>query len=186
MNVIPCMFIANRAVSDYGIDAVKASFLISIIGGSNTIGRVFAGIVADRLWKRPLVIATFGLLIIGIATLLVPLCTTFTSMSIYAAVFGIFLAAYTSLTSVILVEFWGLERLTNAYGLSLLPKGALAMIGPPIGGLLYDRTKSYDATFIYAGSVLVGGVLLGILMPFVPRKWPNKQPKEYAVLDENV
>lgn len=36
-DMIPCMFIANRAVTDYGIDAVKASFLISIIGGSNTV-----------------------------------------------------------------------------------------------------------------------------------------------------
>lgn len=46
----------------------------------------------------------------------------------------ILLAAYISLTSIIIVELLGLEKLTQAFGLICMFRGAAAMIGPPLAG----------------------------------------------------
>jgi predicted MFS family arabinose efflux permease len=47
---------------------------------------------------------------------------------------------YVGLTSVVLVDLLGLEKLTNAFGLLLLFQGAAAVIGPPIAGMFLGDT----------------------------------------------
>ena len=48
--------------------------------------------------------------------------------------FGFTIGAYVGLTSVILVDLLGLDKLTNAFGLLLLFQGVATLIGPPIAG----------------------------------------------------
>lgn len=67
------------------------------------------------------------------------LCYDFITLAIYAAVFGFTIGAYVGLTSVILVDLLGLDKLTNAFGLLLMFQGAASFIGPPIAGIkLYN------------------------------------------------
>ena len=40
-----------------------------------------------------------------------------------------------------------MARLTSAYGYLMFANGAGALMGPPIAGLLFDVTQSYDAGF---------------------------------------
>lgn len=47
-----------------------------------------------------------------------------------------FIGTYVSLTSVILVDLLGIEKLTNAFGILLLFQGIASFIGPPIIGIL--------------------------------------------------
>lgn len=44
------------------------------------------------------------------------------------------LSSYVCLTSVLLVDLIGIEKLTNAFGLILLFQGVGTVIGPPISG----------------------------------------------------
>jgi hypothetical protein len=46
----------------------------------------------------------------------------------------VFLATWISLTSIVLCELLGLEKLTNAFGLLCMSRGIAAMIGSPIAG----------------------------------------------------
>nr|XP_042912381.1 uncharacterized protein LOC107450698 [Parasteatoda tepidariorum] len=75
-------------------------------------------------------------------------------------------AAYISLTSIILVDMVGLDRLTNSFGLLSLFRGAASILGPPLAGSFYDWTGSYEIPFFIAGGLLI---LAGFLMYFVPR-----------------
>lgn len=61
-------------------------------------------------------------------------CTSFYPLAAAMAVYGFNIGAYVGLTSVILVDLLGLEKLTNAFGLLLLFQGIASLIGPPIGG----------------------------------------------------
>lgn len=70
----------------------------------------------------------------SVATAMEPLCVDYTSLMVYCAVFGFTIGAYVGLTSVILVDLLGLEKLTNAFGLLLLFQGIASFIGAPIGG----------------------------------------------------
>lgn len=88
-------------------------------------------------------------------------CDDFVSLASYAAVFGFTIGAYVGLTSVILVDLLGLDKLTNAFGLLLLFQGIASLVGPPFAGTLYDITSSYAPGFILAGvTILISGLML--------------------------
>lgn len=63
-------------------------------------------------------------------------CSTFMGFAFYSVIFGVSAGAYVGLTSVVLVDLLGLERLTNAFGILLLFQGFATFIGPPIAGNL--------------------------------------------------
>lgn len=100
------------------------------------------------------------------ATALSIYCDDFYTLAIYSSVFGFTIGAYVGLTSVILVDLLGLEKLTNAFGLLLLFQGIASFAGPPIVGSLYDYTNSYVPGFIFAGVMIgVSGLMLFIIPP---------------------
>ena len=53
---------------------------------------------------------------------------------------------YVSITSVVLVDLFGLDKLTNAFGLLLMYQGVGVIIGPPIAGDKSQCHKSADLT----------------------------------------
>lgn len=61
-------------------------------------------------------------------------CTDYNTQAVYCAIFGVTSGAYVGLTSVVLVDLLGLDKLTNAFGLLLLFQGIASVIGPPIIG----------------------------------------------------
>lgn len=98
-------------------------------------------------------------------------CQDYTSLIFYSIVFGFTIGAYVGLTSVILVDLLGLEKLTNAFGLLLLFQGIASLIGPPFAGLLYDMTQTYKPAFIMAGiTIAISGVVLFAIPPLQRRR----------------
>ena len=71
------------------------------------------------------------------ATVLSSFCSDYTSLAVYSATFGITIGAYVTLNSLVLVDLFGLEQMTNAFGLLLLFQGIASLIGPPIAGLIH-------------------------------------------------
>lgn len=82
---IYCKSIAEPIIAD----PTEATFLISIIGISNTAARIFCGALADRPWVNPLMINNGALALGGLATILVPFLNSHALFIIYACVFGI-------------------------------------------------------------------------------------------------
>ena len=68
-------------------------------------------------------------------------CTDYTSQAVFCAVFGVTSGAYVGLTSVVLVDLLGLDKLTNAFGLLLLFQGIASVLGPPIIGEARNKNK---------------------------------------------
>lgn len=101
----------------------------------------------------------------GIATIFMSIFTHYyTLLMVSAALFGLFFASNFSFTPVILVELIPLERFTTAYGLSLLCQGIGNLLGPPLAGLIFDITNSWDLSFLLAGGwIIVSGFLMGII-----------------------
>ena len=62
--------------------------LLSILGITNTLGRVIAGWVSDRSWADCLLINNIALIIGGVATILCPFFKSYVALVIYACVFG--------------------------------------------------------------------------------------------------
>lgn len=62
------------------------------------------------------------------------MCISFESKKSHDRVYEI-LAAYISLTSIIICDLLGLRKLTNAFGLLTLARGIAGVYGPPVAGL---------------------------------------------------
>lgn len=161
---MPFIYLPDRAM-EAGVSKTDAAFLVSVIGIANTIGRVVFGWMADQKWANRLMLYSTALLICGIATALSPLQNSYEYLVCYAAIFGAFIGVYVGLTSVVLVDLLGLEKLTNAFGLLLLFQGMATLIGPPIAGWLYDGTGSYDVSFQLCGTMVA---ISGFMLYFIP------------------
>lgn len=171
---VPYVYIVASA-KELGIAKENASLLLSVIGIANTVGRVALGWVADKPWVNRLWIYNICLTICGIATFLSAFCLDFISLSVYASVYGFTIGAYVGLTSVILVDLLGLQKLTNAFGLLLLFQGIASFLGPPIAGWLYDALGSYNPGFYVAGVMIA---VSGLVLFFIPALQRYVQHKE--------
>ncbi|XP_058445391.1 monocarboxylate transporter 5 [Malaya genurostris] len=162
---VPYVYLAAQA-NALNIDTKQASYLLGVIGIANTVGRIILGYLSDKPWVNRLLVYNLCLTICGLATAFSVLCLDFYSLATYSAVFGFTIGAYVGLTSVILVDLLGLDKLTNAFGLLLLFQGIASFLGPPLAGWLYDLTLSYNPGFILAGSVIaLSGVILFSIPP---------------------
>lgn len=170
---IPFMYIVDKAVM-FGTSLKDAAFILSVIGITNTVGRVFSGWVSDRPNVNALCINNFALTIGGIATGLCPFFDTYVLLIIYSAVFGFSIACFAALRSIIAVEMFGVEKLTNAFGLLLLFQGVASIIGSPVAGLFFDMTGTYDASFYVAGFVITLSGIMCFPLPWISN-WERKR-----------
>uniref|UniRef100_A0A914HFY2 Major facilitator superfamily (MFS) profile domain-containing protein n=1 Tax=Globodera rostochiensis TaxID=31243 RepID=A0A914HFY2_GLORO len=180
----PPMFMPLNAEIVLGWTKTEASFTVSAYGIANTLGRIVFGFVCDRelpfSWgkdkaRNRLWIYNLTLVFCGVISCLVFLLTSFYSFVVYCFLFGFTISSYVCLTSVVLVDMVGVDRLTNAYGLLLFIQGIATFFGPPLAGKLFDLTKRYDWTFGLCGGCLF---ISGFMLFVVPLFNKNQQQKE--------
>ena len=131
---VPFLYLPSLASSLSSISGDQASILVSVIGISNTVGRIGCGYVSDFAWVDSLAVTNVSFLLTGVCIILFPLLTTFTEFLILSLVFGLCIAALVTLTSILLVDVLGLEKLTSAFGLLIMFRGVATIMGPPIAG----------------------------------------------------
>nr|KAG5700448.1 hypothetical protein BaRGS_010361 [Batillaria attramentaria] len=102
---VPFVFIPERATS-LGIDEGRAAFLLSIIGITNTVGRVMTGVLANLNKIDSLVINNVAMLVCGLATFLCPFCDNYYLLCVVAAVFGLCVGAIIDETGDINLAFF--------------------------------------------------------------------------------
>ncbi|XP_004932688.1 monocarboxylate transporter 7 [Bombyx mori] len=151
---VPYMYIQRRGESN-GMNKAIAGWLISAIGISNIVGRVMCGFLSSMPKISPLWLNNIAISAGGIATMMSGLYYDSVFQFAYCAIFGLAAACFASLRSILVVEYIGLEQLTNCFGLFLLFQGFGAVLGVPIAGMLYDLTLSYDKSFYVSGAFLL-------------------------------
>ena len=95
-----------------------------------------------------------ALLITGVTLIVVPFCKSYVEFMVVSILFGFFSAAL-QMNPVIMVDLLGVENLSLALGYVMIFRGVGVFSGPPIAGLGYDGTKSYDVPFYVAGGLIV-------------------------------
>lgn len=90
------------------------------------------------------------LIIAGFATMAAPFCNAdvWTHMT-YASFFGFFSGGYVGLTSIIVVDLVGVNKLSDAFGVLLLFQGVAVAMGTPIAGNALE-----SARFLKISSIL--------------------------------
>ncbi|KAI2809083.1 hypothetical protein BLOT_000225 [Blomia tropicalis] len=167
---IPYFFISDYALENIYVDKRKvtsgeAAWLLSAIGITNVLGRIIFGIVADVCaGKRilgssvkitALLINNCCLLCTALTAAAIPFCPSYWWLMVDCILFGFFISSYMSLTSIILVDLLGLNRLSTTFGLIIFCRGISAIVGPPLAGLLYQLSNSYTGVFATAGLLML-------------------------------
>lgn len=170
---IPYIYLPATAIEE-GIDEFRASFLVSAIGITNTVGRVFFGFLSDRKCVNRMLLYSTALLICGAATCVSPFLKSFETLLVYSMVYGAFSGLTVSLTPVILSDIVGVNLLAGAFGVSNFVEGVSSLAGPPLAGLMYDVSKSYLITYTAAGSaIFLSGAILLMARFVLPRNRMN-------------
>ena len=130
---VPYVYTPDKAIK-MGISEEMASFLVSIIGIVSTFGQIVMGYIGDHPRVNTLHFYNTLISIAGICTMLVPLITNYAGLATFAGAYGFFISGNYALTTIILVDLLGMEKLTNAYGLVMLAEGLSNLIGPPLAG----------------------------------------------------
>ncbi|XP_076457741.1 monocarboxylate transporter 5-like [Babylonia areolata] len=166
---IPFFYVTVKA-EELGMAPEDSYFLLSIIGITNTVGRIISGWIADRPWINALHLNNGALIIAGVGTILVAFCHSLPWLCVYAAGFGICVAVFVSLRSILLVELLGIDMLTKSFGILILFQGISTMVGAPMAGRLLDTTGTVDGCFIMAGVLLLVSGLLGFPLWLLKRR----------------
>ncbi|CAG9864854.1 unnamed protein product [Phyllotreta striolata] len=166
--VVPYFYLAEHMKRN-GYEDSDASLAISVIGITNTIGMVLLGIVGDKLniaKTYSICLILCGFTIAG----MIFFTSNYYVLLTAGGFFGLFFASSISLTPSLLAELVSLDDFTMAYGLLLLSQGVGNLVGPPLAGLIFDMTNSWDQSFYQAAFWIVISGLLVAAIPFTKNR----------------
>ncbi|XP_014673667.1 PREDICTED: monocarboxylate transporter 4-like [Priapulus caudatus] len=163
-------------VSDYliesGIAQDKAYFLLTIIGISNTIGRLLAGFTAlirhiryANHWVYTVSVAGHA-----ISSMLFSTGGTFGVFALYGTLFGFFFGLQLGALANVIIDLFGIKKFNNSYGYLMFAEGIGNVIGAPIAGALRDYTRSYVVSFLCAGSSSLLSSAILVLLYFCDKR----------------
>ncbi|XP_062570450.1 monocarboxylate transporter 14-like [Saccostrea cucullata] len=182
---VPFTYVVDHALI-LGIPQTDAAFLLSIIGITNTVGRILSGLLVDIFKLDALVINNVALVLSAVLLFVEPLCHTYELLCAFAAVYGLCVAAYISLTSIIICDLLGLRKLTNAFGLLTLARGVAGVYGPPVAGAVYNAMGSYNYSFWLGGLMFAAGAACHLVLhlPCVKRRGKEDVSGEIVITEE--
>ena len=155
------LFMALNIPFAYGPDMMVKRNIVSQDNGSNfnmaigftcLISMPLVGILVDHGPKlNPFVVTFLSLVSAGISMFIFPMTWSLDEAIVVAIWFGISFSAFLSLPPVILENILGKENVSSAYGLLVFIRGISISVGPPLAGLIYDITNTYNGSFFFAG-----------------------------------
>ena len=142
-----------------GIAAAALSTLTLVVGAfGNASGRILSAWMSDRLGRINVLRTMIGISMVAMPALYAAGSNV---ALLYAAVFVVYWCYGTQLSvnGVAASDFWGTKNAGINYGILFTAWGVAGIIGPRIGGVLYDRYHNYQAAF-YTAAALAGVALL--------------------------
>ncbi len=148
-----------------GVSVALAAVAIIIGAVGNASGRIFSGWMSDTLGRLNVLRLMIG--ISAVAMVILPRTGGIAAIPVflYLIVFIVYwcygtqLSVNASTTS----DFWGTKNAGINYGLLFTAWGVAGVIGPRIGGKLFDTYKNYDAAFYWAAALAVVALVCEML-----------------------
>jgi len=153
-------------LADRGLPATIGGWTLAIIGLFNIGGSLFSGWLANIVPKRFILSAIYFSRSLAI-TVFITLPPSPVATLIFGAVIGILWLATVPPTSALVALMFGPRWLTMLLGVAFFSHQVGGFLGVWLGGVLFERTGSYD--LIWWGAVLFGVLSALINLPIVER-----------------
>jgi OFA family oxalate/formate antiporter-like MFS transporter len=159
-------FVEEAAPVGLGLSVGVAAAVIVVFSFHNGLGRPFSGWVSARLGVRRTMVVFYALMAVGMA--LLSLSTAWTALVIPGVVVtGLAFGGVLAINPIMTVMLFGISYVARIYGLVfVLGFGIGGLVGPLVGGALYDAADSYVPAFVAGGALAaVSAVLVRVLLP---------------------
>ncbi len=142
-----------------GIAAAALTTMTLVIGAcGNASGRILSGWMSDRAGRINVLRMMIGISVIAMPALY---AAGGNVAALYLAVFVVYWCYGTQLSvnGAATADFWGTKNAGINYGMLFTAWGVAGIIGPRIGGVLFDKYHNYQAAF-YTAAVLAAVALV--------------------------
>ncbi|XP_013162982.1 PREDICTED: monocarboxylate transporter 13 isoform X5 [Papilio xuthus] len=161
-----------------GFDKSRGALLLSTVSALDLVGRIGGSALCDLNLIPKSFYFVGGLFFSGVTLATIPFLHTYTSISIFCALFGLSSGINNSVTALVMAEILGVDRLMSTYGISLFVNGILQLVGPPICGLWFEYDKNFVNMFVTFGFIFIAGSSLWLFMPLINRHKKRKAEAE--------
>jgi MFS family permease len=151
---------------DRGLSVDAGAWTLGAIGLFNIIGSIAAGWLGDRMPKRYLLSIIYMLRSAAvIAFIMLPV--TVVSAVIFGAVMGLLWLSTVPPTSGLVALMFGTRWMATLFGFAFFSHQVGGFLGVLLGGILYERTGSYDV--VWWLSVVLGVISAVINLPIIEK-----------------
>ena len=154
---------------DLGLSPAVGAAVLSALGAGSVVGRLAMGALSDRIGRRPALAASLVLQALSFVGLALP--TGAPSLFAAATVYGFAYGAVTALMPAIVGDFFGPAHAGSLVGVIFGIAGPTSSLGPVLGGLVFDVTRSY--AWAFGGAAILNVAALALLALARP---PGKAP----------
>ncbi|TRZ00226.1 hypothetical protein DNTS_014325 [Danionella cerebrum] len=164
--VVPLIYLVPYA-SAHNMESSQAALLLSILGFVNIFVRPPIGLLFSMPWfkGRHIYVFSVALLINGLSNSICCISASFSVLLVYVLTFGLSMSVVGSLMFTVLMDTVEMRRFPAALGLLSIMESVTLLIGPPLAGVLVDRSGLYTYVFL-ACSVSVALSALFLMVSF--------------------
>ena len=163
---------------DKGLSPQVASYALALIGLFNVFGTYAAGALGQRLSKKKILAFIYFSRAVVIAVFLAaPLSPA--SVYIFSSLMGLLWLSTVPVTNAAVAQIFGVAHLSMLSGFVFFSHQIGSFLGVWLGGLLYDRTGSYDIVWYIAIALGVFAALINLPVreTAIQRTGPGRLPQ---------
>ena len=147
---------------DLGLGKVVAASVISVIGLGGVVGRLFGGVLSDRVGYLPSLAMAF--LCQSISFTLFATSSGATGLWLAALLFGLSFGSSMTVLAPLCSELFGRKHVASVVGVLFAIAATPSALGPWLAGWLYDATGGYRMAFVIAVGLNLVSLGLSLLL----------------------
>ncbi|XP_014034476.1 monocarboxylate transporter 6 isoform X2 [Salmo salar] len=164
--VVPLIYLVPYATA-HDMEQSQAALLLSILGIVNIVVRPPIGLLFSLPWFKGCHTYVFSaaLLLNGLSNSICCIDASFPVLLAYVVTYGLSMSVVGSLMFTVLMDTLDMSRFPAALGLLAIMESVTLLIGPPLAGILVDRTGEYFYVF-FACSATVSSSAVFLMVSF--------------------
>jgi MFS family permease len=150
---------------EIGIPQVTAASLVGIMGALNIVGTTFSGWMIDRVQAHKWLALVYALR--GASLLLLPFARDFSSLVVFAVIYGLDWFATVPPSMAITADTFGRHNVGKVYGWIFMSHQIGAAIMASAAGALRDYVGDYNFAFLSGGAIAM--IAAGLALQIKPK-----------------
>lgn len=155
---IPIDYLPVQAL-DAGMDPNLVQYLLSILNAASLFGRLFSGIMGDRIGRFNMFTVVGALTGLWVLALWIPSSSTGGIIS-FATLFGFCSGAYVSLVPALVAQISPLREIGLRMGILFFVGSIPGLVTNPISGAILGQDKNWVGVKVFAGVFCLAGTLM--------------------------